>query len=264
MDFLARTGHQIDLTVRHRTRIILEVGVHETECRLANVGAVGVSADAHETIHHVPRAKKTVKPFQSVDDPLIGVHRKDRVLVAVHEEHRPGRYQRGDAGVGPLIRVVKEHAIAVAVDDSIRHIGLQVRHAADRHRRLHPFIRRRDPKRGRPAAADAGHSDPLRIHIRTADQIVDPANAVPAFDTGGRVAARQPPPAPFAIGAVMNAGDLPKLQRINHQTNIAMPGEPDAVGLKRGLVAVASTPGMSANIENRRQPLSRFDLRRPI
>src|SRR5439155_16738063 len=93
-----------------------------------------------------------------------------------------------------------------------------------------------------------------------AGQIVDAANAVPAFDSSRRVAARKPPPASFAIGAVMNARDLSKLQCVHDQTNVAMPGKPDAVRLKCSLVAIASSTRMSADIQNGREPLASVDL----
>ena len=90
---------------------------------------------------------------------------KMRVLVAVDEQHRPRRDEAGDPRPGPLERVVEEHAVAVAVDHAVGDVRFQVGHAADRHGDLHPLVGRGDPERRRPAAADAGDGDPLRIDV---------------------------------------------------------------------------------------------------
>ncbi len=103
-----------------------------------------------------------------------------------------------------------------------------------------------------------------RVHVGPADQVVDAADAVEALDARRRVAARMPPPAALAVRAVMNRGDLAQLQRVDHQADVAVPGEPDAVRLIGGLVAVAAAAGVSADVEHGRQPLPGLHLRRPI
>ncbi len=170
MDVFARTAHQIHFAVEDRARIAFEMHIHEAVRRLPDVLPIRMTAHAHQAVHHIARPEQTIDAFQAVDDPFVGVQRENRVVVAVHEQQRPGRDQRRDPRPGPLKGVVKKHAVTVAVDDPIRHIGEQVGHAADRRRGFHPFIRRRDPKRGRPAAADPGHADPLRVHLGTTGQ----------------------------------------------------------------------------------------------
>ena len=248
MDVFARTAHQIHFAVEDRARITFEMNIHEAVRRLSDVLPIRMTAHAHQAVHHIARPEQTIDALQAVDDPFVGVQGENRVVVAVHEQQRAGRDQRRDPRPGPLKGVVKKHAVTVAVDDPIRHIGEQVGHATDRRRRFHPFIHRRDPKRGRPAAADPGHADPLRVHLGTTGQIVDAPNAVPALDAGGSVAARKPPPAAFAIGAMMHAGDFAQLQGVQGQAKVSVPGKPDAVRLVGGLVPIASARRMAADV----------------
>src|SRR5207253_4882609 len=97
----------------------------------------------------------------------------------------------------PSIGVDEEHAVAVAVDDLVLDVALQVAHAADRHGTLDALVRGGDPERRRPAAGDARHRDAVRVHLGPADEVVDAAHAVPALDPRRRVAGRVPPPAVF-------------------------------------------------------------------
>src|SRR5207245_5260443 len=95
-------------------------------------------------------------------------------------------------------------------------------------------------------------------------EIIDAANAIPALDAGRGVPAGHPPPAPFTVGAMMNASNFSKLQRIDDQTHVAMPRKPDAVRLKGRLVPIAPASGMAADIQDAGQPLPRLRSRRPI
>src|SRR5262249_4985033 len=149
------------------------------------------------------------------------------------------------------VAVHQEHAVAVAVDDLVGDVTLQVAHAADRHGHLDALVGGADPDRRRPAAGDAGDADAVRIDILAAHQIIDGADAVPALDAGGRVAERLPPPAALAVGAVVDAGDFAELQRVDDEADVAVVGEPEAVVLEGGLVAVAAAPGVAADVEDR-------------
>src|SRR5205807_6854629 len=95
-------------------------------------------------------------------------------------------------------------------------------------------------------------ADLLRIDLRARHEVIDCANAVPALDSGGGVAVVVPPPAFEVVGAVVDARDLAELQRVDDEANVAVGGEPQAVVLERGLVAVAPTARVSANVEDRR------------
>src|SRR5207248_2780146 len=130
----------------------------------------------------------------------------------------------------------------------------------DRHGTLHPLVGGGDPDRRGAAAGDAGDGDPLRVDVGPADQVVDAADAVPALDARRRVAARLPPPATLAVGAVVDAGDLPQLQGVDDQADVAVAGEPHAVVLEGGLVAVAPAPGVAADVQDRGQPGARLVL----
>src|SRR5207248_5969061 len=142
-----------------------------------------------------------------------------RVVVGVGEEHRSRGDQPGDGGPFPVVGVDHQHAVAMAVDDLVADVAFEVAHAADGNGDLDALVRRGDPDGRRSAAGDAGDADLLRVHVGPRQQIIDGADAVPALDAGGRVAARVPPPAVLdrvlfdrivliadAVGAVMNAG----------------------------------------------------------
>src|SRR5262249_35094494 len=111
-------------------------------------------------------------------------------------------------------------------------------------------------------AGDARHRDALRVHLGPADQVVDAAHAVPALDPRRREAGHAPPPAALdrglaldavraevpgrrAVGAVVHAGDLAQLERVEDQADVAGGGEPHAVVLEGRLVAVAAATRVS-------------------
>src|SRR5207245_6372375 len=106
------------------------------------------------------------------------------------------------------------------------------------------------------AATDARDADALGVHVGSADEVVDAADAVPALDARRRVAQGLPPPAALAVGAVVNAGDFAELQRIDDQATVAMVGEHETVVLERGLVAVAALAGVAADVKDRGQLLT--------
>src|SRR5207247_7261033 len=88
---------------------------------------------------------------------------------------------------------------------------------------------------------DLGDAESIRIDFRTSGQIVQRANAVPSFDTGGGVATRVPPPHIFAIGSVMDALDFTELERIEDQANISVAGEPRSVMLIGDFVPITDS-----------------------
>ena len=51
---------------------------------------------------------------------------------------------------------------------------------------------------------------------------------------------------------MVDAWDLPELQRVDDQADIAVGREPHAMILKRGLVAVTASSGMAADVQDRR------------
>ena len=51
----------------------------------------------------------------------------------------------------------------------------------------------------------------------------------------------------------MDAGDFAELKRVEHDADVAVVGEPEAVILKRGLVAVAAAVGVAADVDDGRQ-----------
>src|SRR5207244_650052 len=130
----------VDLAVGDRAGVALEMSVEEAIDGLANVLAIGVPADADDGIDAVPRAIQAVEPLQPADDPFVGIHRKNAVLVAVDEEHGPWSDQAGNPRPGPLERVVEKHAVAVAVDHPVGHVRFEVRHAADWSRDLQALV----------------------------------------------------------------------------------------------------------------------------
>src|SRR5690606_21778404 len=113
-----------------------------------------------------------------------------------------------------------------------------------------------DPPRIGSAAAASGHAEPLGVDLRAGLQVVESADAVPGFDAGGGVTPLVPPPHPLAVGAVVQSFDLAQLQRVDDQTDVAVPGKPDAVMLIRRLVAIADPvlfdAAMSADIQDGR------------
>src|SRR5262249_20956657 len=126
----------------------------------------------------------------------------------------------------------------------------QVAHAADGHSTLDPLVGSGDPDRRGTAAGDAGDGDAVGVDVGTTHEIVDATDAVPALDAGRRVTERLPPPAAVAISAVVNARDLAELQRVDDQADVTVRGEPHAVILKGGLVAVPAAPRVTAHIEH--------------
>src|SRR5262249_21311704 len=196
---------------------------------------------------------QAVQRPQPAADPAVAVHREGTVVVRVSEQERPRRDQGGNRRPLPLIRVHQEHAVAVAVDDLVGDVALQVAHAADRHGTLHALVGGGDPERRRPAAGNAGHGDPVGIDVGPGAAVIDGPHSVPALDAGGRVAAGLPPPAAFAVRPVVDAGDLAELQRVDDEANVAVAAEPHAVVLEGRLVAVAATARVAAHVEHGRQ-----------
>src|SRR6185369_12515083 len=173
-------------------------------------------------------------------------------------------HQPGDHGKGPLIGVVKEHAVTVTVNHSVRDVCEQVAPTADRNGHFDAFIGGGDPRGGGASAADPGDSDPIRVHIRTAGEIIDAANAVPAFHPGWSVATRKPPPTPFTIRAMMRAGQFPHLDGIYGQANVTVTRKPDAVRLVSSFVSIPSAGRVTADVEYGGEANTGFGFCRPI
>src|SRR2546428_4941259 len=75
-----------------------------------------------------------------------------------------------------------------------------------------------------------------------------------AFHTsGGRVAERKPIPHAQVVRAVMDAGDLAELNRVDDQAHVTVPGEPDAVMLE-GHFGAPRSGLMAAQVQNGGQP----------
>src|SRR5207249_4644623 len=112
------------------------------------------------------------------------------------------------------------------------------------------------------AAAAAGDADFRRIDFGAAAQIVDGANRIPRLDARRRIAARHPPPHLLAIQTVMNPLDFAELERVENDADVAVFGEPRAVMLIEGFVAVRNVVllhlRMAADIDDGRE--ARFDL----
>src|SRR5260370_30360891 len=184
------------LRVFHRRpAIVLRVLVDPLEDGDAQIGAVGVAALADVFVHQLRLAVHLVNLSQLGDDPAVGVHGEDGIVIGIGEQHWPRSHQGGDGRPVPLVRVVQEHAIAMAVDDLVLDVAFQVAHAADWDGTVDAVIGGGDPEGGCPAAGDAGDRDLVRSHVRPGDQIIDAANAVPAFAAGRAVAAAWPPTA---------------------------------------------------------------------
>ena len=201
--------NQINLAIGNRAGVTLQVNIDEPINGLPQIAAIGMAPYTDDGIHLVAGSVETIEPFQLIDHAVVGVHREDAVLITVDEQHGARSDQPGDSNPRPVERVVEKHAVAMTVNDAIGNIGQQVGHTADRDRHFDSFIGRCDPDGGRTAAADARDGDPVRVDVGTTDQIVDPANSVPAFDSRRCISARMPPPAILAIGSMMDSCNLP-------------------------------------------------------
>jgi len=249
-------GDEVGFAVGHGSGVVIEVQIDGAVGGLADILAIGVVADADEGVDEIRASIEAVEAFQSVVDPFIGVNGEDGVEVAIDEEEGAGSDESGDAGPGPLEGIVEKHAVAVTVDDAVTHVGGEVGHAADGDGEGDAFVGGGDPERGGSAATDAGDGDAGGVDVGAADEVIDGSDAVEAFDSGGGVTAGVPPPAVFAVGAVVDGGDLTQLESIQDEADIAVSGEPDTVGLVGGFVAGAALEGVTADIEHGGEPLS--------
>src|SRR5690606_31957700 len=106
---------------------------------------------------------------------------------------------------------VHEHAVAVPLDHAVDDMVLQVGDAGDRHGGFDPFIEGGGPPAIRAAAAAPGDAEPLAVDLFARLQVVESPDAIPRFDAGRRVAARRPPPHPFAMQTMVKRLDLAEL-----------------------------------------------------
>ncbi len=132
----------------HGTVICLEVAVdpavgHETKLRL-----VVVSTRSDANIEEAIRAIRVeaVEAFEPGANAIVSAHGKNGVVPGIFEQERPRRNQRGDVRPGPLKGIDQEHAVAMAVDDLVAHIILQVAHPTGRHGHFDAFVRCSDPE----------------------------------------------------------------------------------------------------------------------
>ena len=207
-----------------------------------------------------PVGVESIKPFEPGANPVISVHRKNRVVPRILEQQRARRDEGSDMTPWPLESIDQKHAVTVAIHDFLAHILFQVTHPTDGHCDFHSLIRRRDPERRRATARNAGHREPVRIDLRPALQIIERANAVPALDARGRKSARLPPPPIVTVSPMVNACDFAELQRVNDQANVSVRGKPHPVMLESRLVAVAPFARMATDIEHRRQFCARLRI----
>src|SRR5262249_2259840 len=115
------------------------------------------------------------------------------------------------------------------------------------------FIGCGDPEGRGAATRDARDREALRIHFRSALEVIEGADPIPAFDSRGRIAPGLPPPTIVAVSAMVNPGDLAQLQRVDDQTHIPMGGKPHPVMLKGGLITVATFARMTADVKDGRK-----------
>ena len=127
----------------------------------------------------------------------------------------------------------------MALDRAVHDMIFQIGDAGDRTGHLDALVERGNPPRIGAAAAAAGDTEARFVHLGPRFEVIQCANAIPCLRSGGTVPARVPPPHSFAIGAVVDALDFAQLDRVQHQADIAVTREPNAVPLIIDFVAVA-------------------------
>ena len=88
---------------------------------------------------------------------------------------------------------------AVKADDVVLEIG----DSGYRCRDLYPVIHCSQPPTVCAASGTTSYTETVRVHLRSRLQVIECANAVPGFDSGGRITARVPPPHTFPVDAVV-------------------------------------------------------------
>src|SRR5262245_15013341 len=99
--------------------------------------------------------------------------------------------------------VDEKHAIAMPFDGAVHDVILEVGDSCHRCGDFDPVVQGREHPTISAAAGTSCRAYSYLVHFRAGLQIIQGANAVPRLHSGGRVAARVPPPHAFAMGTVM-------------------------------------------------------------
>ena len=181
---------------------------------------------------------------------------EDAVVVCVEDKQWARRDEGSDLRKVPAVGVDMIHAVAVPLDHAIDDVIFKISNAGDWRGDLDAFVECGDPPTVRAAATAPGYAEAVLVYEVERLEIVECPDAVPRFDAGRSVAARVPPPHAMAIGAVVDAGKLAKLDCVDGKADIAVPGKPCPVMLIVGFVAVidAINPysAVAANVKDRR------------
>jgi hypothetical protein len=129
----------------------------------------------------------------------------------------------------------------MALDDTIHDVVVEVGDARDGRGDLDTIVGSGEPPTVGAAAGASGDAESLFVHFGPGFEVIEGADAVPGFDTGGGVTPGIPPPHAFSIGSVMDALDFAELEGVDDEADVAIAGEPGAVMLVGNLVAVTHT-----------------------
>ena len=161
--------------------------------------------------------------------------REGRVLSRADDLQGARRNERCSGGQVGHESVDEIDAVAILLYGFQSHVVLHRPRRAGCRSHLRAVVNRRGKPGHGPATRDARQRDPMRIHFGATLQVVEGANGIPHFRPGGRVAERKPIPHAQVVRAVMDAGDLAELNRVDDQAHVTVPGEPDAVMLEATL-----------------------------
>lgn len=190
-------------------------------------------------------------------DAFYPVDREDGVAIGISDQQRSRCNHGGEGAEVPAVAVVHEHAVAVAIDASIDNMVLEVCDPRNRDGHLDSWIERCGIPTIGASTAPSGDSDPLWVDFGSPLQIIDGSDRIPSFDSRRCIASGHPVPALVLVEPMMDALDLPKLNRIDRHADVAMLGEPERVVLIMSLVPQADSIrlhlSMAADVENGRQ-----------
>ncbi len=188
------------------------------------------------------------------DDAVEG---EDGVFVGIANEQWAGGDESSDAVVVPAGSVELVHAVAVAFDAAVDDVIAEIGDAGGGGGAGDAFIECSDPPGVGTAAAATGDAEAFGVHLGAGFEIIEGADAVPCFDTGGGVAAGDPPPFAEVVGAVVFAFDLAELEGVDDETGVAVACEPEAVVMVSGFVAVGDGAffhaAVTADVEDGRE-----------
>ncbi len=215
----------------------------------------------------VARAVELVNRAQPPVNLAVAGGRKRRVAPRADDFQRP----RGDQG--PHHRqvsqegVVEVDAVAILVNGIESGVVLDRPGGANAGGDLQAFIHgRRVPGDG-AAAGNARDGDPAAIDLRPGFQVIHGSDGVPGLGPGRSVPLGKPVPHFEVVRPVVNSGDLPELDRVDQQSDIAVSGKPDSMML----IVDLRTPrarGVPAKVEHRwerpRRDLGQIEVTRDI